>query len=263
MFVHPQFDPVAFSVGPLSIRWYGLAYLVGFALFWLLGRYRARQAWRGISIESVEDLLFYGMLGVIVGGRLGFCFFYQPQWFLAHPADILKVWQGGMSAHGGMLGVIAAMAFYSVKTRTSFLRVADFAVPLAPLGLFFGRIGNFINGELWGRACDPSLPWAMIFPQSGTLIARHPSQLYEALGEGLLLFLVLWVYSVKPRKTGSIAALFCIGYAAARFVVEFFREPDAYLGLGLLGLSRGQWLTLPVLALGLGLFWISRKKDVS
>lgn len=263
MFVHPQFDPVAFSVGPLSIRWYGLAYLVGFALFWLLGRYRARQAWRGISIESVEDLLFYGMLGVIVGGRLGFCFFYQPQWFLAHPADILKVWQGGMSAHGGMLGVIAAMAFYSVKTRTSFLRVADFSVPLAPLGLFFGRIGNFINGELWGRTCDPSLPWAMIFPQSGTLIARHPSQLYEALGEGLLLFLVLWVYSVKPRKTGSVAALFCIGYAAARFVVEFFREPDVYLGLGLLGLSRGQWLTLPVLALGLGLFWISRKKDVS
>ena len=169
MFVHPQFDPVAFSAGPLSIRWYGLAYLLGFALFWFLGRYRARQAWRGISIESVEDLLFYGMLGVIVGGRLGFCFFYQPQWFLTHPSDILKVWQGGMSAHGGMLGVIAAMVFYEVKTRTGFLRVADFAVPLVPLGLFFGRIGNFINGELWGRACDPSLPWAMIFPQSGTL----------------------------------------------------------------------------------------------
>ncbi|HBN73677.1 MAG TPA: prolipoprotein diacylglyceryl transferase [Sutterella sp.] len=260
MFIHPQFDPVAFSIGPLSVRWYGLAYLAGFAFFWLFGRYRAREAWRGISIEGLEDLLFFGMLGVIVGGRLGFCFFYQPQWFAEHPADILKVWQGGMSAHGGIIGVIVAMAFYSVKTHTAFLRVADFVVPLVPLGLFFGRIGNFINGELWGRVADPALPWAMIFPQSGTFAARHPSQLYEAIAEGLFLFVLLWVYSTKPRKPGSVAALFCVGYAVARFVVEFFREPDAYLGLGMLGFSRGQWLTLPVLVVGLVLFWISRNK---
>ena len=263
MFVHPQFNPVAFSAGPLSVHWYGLAYLAGFALFWLLGRYRAREDWRGVSAESLEDLLFYGMVGVIVGGRLGFCLFYQPHWFLVHPGDIFKVWQGGMSAHGGMLGVVIAMAFYCVKTHTAFLRTADFVVPLVPLGLFFGRIGNFINGELWGRVADPTLPWAMIFPQSGTLMARHPSQLYEALLEGLFLFVLLWMYSAKPRKPGSVASLFCIGYATARFIVEFFREPDAYLGLGLLGLSRGQWLTVPVFAIGLFLFWYSRVEKPS
>ncbi len=259
--IHPEFDPVAFSIGPVSVHWYGLAYLVGFALFWFLGRLRAKELWRGFDAEAVEDLLFYGMLGVIFGARIGFCLFYQPAWYLSHPVDILKVWQGGMSAHGGMIGAILAMAYFSRTTKRAFLTVADFVVPMAPLGIFFGRLGNFVNGELWGRVASESVPWAMVFPQSGTLLARHPSQLYEALGEGLLLFLVLWFYSKKPRAAGRVAGLFCVGYAIARFVVEFFREPDAYLGFGLFGLSRGQWLTVPVFCVGLFLFWISGKRE--
>ncbi len=259
MLIHPQFDPVAFSLGPLSVRWYGLAYLAGFALFWLLGRVRAKEVWRGIDSEGVEDLLFYGMLGIILGARLGFCLFYQPSWYLSHPLDIFKVWQGGMSAHGGMLGAITAIAWFSHVKKVSFLRIADFVVPLAPLGIFFGRLGNFVNGELWGRFASETLPWAMIFPQSGSFAPRHPSQLYEAFGEGLFLFLLLWIYSRKPRATGQVAGLFCVGYAIARFVAEFFREPDAYLGFGLFGLSRGQWLTVPVFLVGVVLFLLAKK----
>lgn len=257
----PQFDPVAFSIGPLSVRWYGLMYLIGFAVFLILGRLRARQSWRGISPQQLEDLLFYGVVGVIVGGRLGFCLFYQPEWFLTHPLDIFKLWQGGMSAHGGILGSIAAMFFFCWRTGKSFLGVADFVAPLVPPGLMAGRIGNFINGELWGRAADPSLPWAMIFKNSGTMIARHPSQLYEALLEGVLLFLVVWIYSMKPRARGTTGALFCMGYGVVRFIVEFFREPDSFLGLGLFGLSRGQWLSIPVFLVGLAVFIYCRKKE--
>lgn len=257
----PQFDPVAFSIGPLSVRWYGLMYLIGFAVFLILGRLRARQSWRGISPQQLEDLLFYGVVGVIVGGRLGFCLFYQPEWFLTHPLDIFKLWQGGMSAHGGILGSIAAMFFFCWRTGKSFLGVADFVAPLVPPGLMAGRIGNFINGELWGRAADPSLPWAMIFKNSGTMIARHPSQLYEALLEGVFLFLVVWIYSMKPRARGTTGALFCMGYGVVRFIVEFFREPDSFLGLGLFGLSRGQWLSIPVFLVGLAVFIYCRKKE--
>lgn len=257
----PQFDPVAFSIGPLSVRWYGLMYLIGFAVFLILGRLRARQSWRGISPQQLEDLLFYGVVGVIVGGRLGFCLFYQPEWFLTHPLDIFKLWQGGMSAHGGILGSVAAMFFFCWRTGKSFLGVADFVAPLVPPGLMAGRIGNFINGELWGRAADPSLPWAMIFKNSGTMIARHPSQLYEALLEGVLLFLVVWIYSMKPRARGTTGALFCMGYGVVRFIVEFFREPDSFLGLGLFGLSRGQWLSIPVFLVGLAVFVYCTKKE--
>lgn len=257
----PQFDPVAFSIGPLSVRWYGLMYLIGFAVFLILGRLRARQSWRGISPQQLEDLLFYGVVGVIVGGRLGFCLFYQPEWFLTHPLDIFKLWQGGMSAHGGILGSIAAMFFFCWRTGKSFLGVADFVAPLVPPGLMAGRIGNFINGELWGRAADPSLPWAMIFKNSGTMIARHPSQLYEALLEGVLLFLVVWIYSMKPRARGTTGALFCMGYGVVRFIVEFFRQPDSFLGLGLFGLSRGQWLSIPVFLVGLAVFVYCTKKE--
>lgn len=257
----PQFDPVAFSIGPLSVRWYGLMYLIGFAVFLILGRLRARQSWRGISPQQLEDLLFYGVVGVIVGGRLGFCLFYQPEWFLTHPLDIFKLWQGGMSAHGGILGSIAAMFFFCWRTGKSFLGVADFVAPLVPPGLMAGRIGNFINGELWGRAADPSLPWAMIFKNSGTMIARHPSQLYEALLEGVLLFLVVWIYSMKPRARGTTGALFCMGYGVVRFIVEFFREPDSFIGLGLFGLSRGQWLSIPVFLVGLAVFVYCTKKE--
>ena len=257
----PQFDPVAFSIGPLSVRWYGLMYLIGFAVFLILGRLRARQSWRGISAQQLEDLLFYGVVGVIVGGRLGFCLFYQPEWFLTHPLDIFKLWQGGMSAHGGILGSIAAMFFFCWRTGKSFLSVADFVAPLVPPGLMAGRIGNFINGELWGRAADPSLLWAMIFKNSGTMIARHPSQLYEAILEGVLLFLVVWIYSMKPRARGTTGALFCMGYGVVRFIVEFFREPDSFLGLGLFGLSRGQWLSIPVFLVGLAVFVYCTKKE--
>ena len=213
-----------------------------------------------MSAQGVEDLLFYGVIGVILGGRLGFCLLYQPEWYLTHLLDIFKVWQGGMSAHGGIVGSILAIAYYARRQKTSFLTVADFVAPLVPLGLMFGRLGNFINGELWGRAADPTLPWAMIFENSGTLVPRHPSQLYEAFLEGALLFTVLWLFSRKPRPAGAVGALFCLGYGLVRFVVEYFREPDSYLGLGLFGLSRGQWLRLPVLALGLVvLLWALRR----
>lgn len=213
-----------------------------------------------MSAQGVEDLLFYGVIGVILGGRLGFCLLYQPEWYLTHLLDIFKVWQGGMSAHGGIMGSILAIAYYARRQKTSFLTVADFVAPLVPLGLMFGRLGNFINGELWGRAADPTLPWAMIFENSGTIVPRHPSQLYEAFLEGALLFTVLWLFSRKPRPAGAVGALFCLGYGLVRFVVEYFREPDSYLGLGLFGLSRGQWLSLPVMALGLVvLLWALRR----
>ncbi len=256
----PEFNPIAFSIGPVAVHWYGLMYLFGFAAFWLLGRMRAKEAWRQMSAADMEDLLFYGVIGVILGGRLGFCLFYQPEWYLTHPLDIFKVWQGGMSAHGGIIGSILAIFVFARIREKRFLVVADFVAPLVPLGLMFGRIGNFINGELWGRAASPDLPWAMIFKHSGTLVPRHPSQLYEAFLEGALLFTVLWIFSRKPRATGAIGALFCMGYGLVRFIVEYFREPDSYLGLGLFGLSRGQWLSLPVIALGLIVWiWVNRR----
>lgn len=256
MLVHPQFDPIAISIGPLSVHWYGLMYLVGFALFWFLGNWRAKKdAWRMMDAEKVEDLLFFGVLGVILGGRLGYCFFYQPEFYFSYPSQIIRIWDGGMSAHGGIIGVILAMLYFAKTRAVRFLDVADFVVPLVPLGLFFGRIGNFINGELWGRVCSADFPLAMIFPQAADGLPRHPSQLYEAGLEGLLLFAVLWIYSTKPRARGTVAALFCLGYGICRFAVEFFREPDSFLGLQALGLSQGQWLSLPMIVLG-GCVWV-------
>lgn len=260
MLIHPQFDPVALSAGPIAVRWYGLMYLVGFALFWQLGRYRTKETWRRISEADLENMLFYGVFGVILGGRLGYCLFYQPDYYLSHPMSLFAVWEGGMSAHGGIIGVIIVMIVFARMKQLSFLTVSDFVVPLVPLGLMFGRIGNFINGELWGRPASETLPWAMIFPQSGDALARHPSQLYEALGEGLLLFLLLWIVSKKPRPAGLVSGLFCLGYGTARFVVEFFREPDVFLGLQALGLSRGQWLSLPLIVLGLAVVAVTIRK---
>lgn len=251
MLIHPQFDPVALSLGPIAVRWYGLMYLVGFACFWLLGRRRTAEPWRRITAEDLENMLFYGVFGVILGGRLGYCLFYQPEYYLTHPAALFAVWEGGMSAHGGIIGVIIVMILFAHMKKMPFLTVSDFVVPLVPLGLMFGRIGNFINGELWGRPASPDLPWAMIFPQAGDGIPRHPSQLYESFGEGLLLFLLLWFISRKPRPAGLVSGVFCFGYGAARFIVEYFREPDAFLGLQALDLSRGQWLSLPLIVLGL------------
>ena len=255
MLVHPQFDPVAFSLGPLAVRWYGLMYLVGFALFWWLGRLRARDAWRGMSRQDVEDLLFFGVLGVIIGGRLGYVLFYKPGYYLEHPLEALMLWKGGMASHGGIIGVIAVMWLFARSRGKSFLKVADFVVPLVPLGLAVGRLGNFVNGELWGRAADPSVwPWAMVFPQAGDGVPRHPSQLYQAALEGVLLFVILWLYSGKRRPPGCVGSAFLIGYGALRFVAEFGREPDAFLGLLALRLSMGQWLSLPMIIAGVALF---------
>ncbi len=257
MLVHPQFNPIAFSVGPVSVHWYGLMYLAAFGLFVFLARARARQpAWSqaGWSPREVEDLLFYGVLGVIVGGRLGYVVFYKGAYYLSHPLEIFQVWQGGMSFHGGLLGVLAALYFYGRSRKRTFLEVGDFVAPCVPTGLLVGRLGNFINGELWGRAADPSLPWAMVFPQSGSAVARHPSQIYQALLEGLLLFVVLWFFAKRKHPLGRVSGAFLMGYGALRFIAEYFRQPDSFLGLLALQLSMGQWLCLPMMAVGLWLF---------
>lgn len=253
MLLHPQFDPIALHVGPLSIHWYGVMYLVGFVIFYLLGLKRCKQSWRGISKNDLDDILFLGMIGVILGGRLGFVLFYQPHYYLTHPLEIFALWQGGMSVHGGFIGVILGLLYFAWRKHRAPLQVGDFVAPLVPLGFFFGRIGNFINGELWGRPASENLPWAMVFPQAGDTLARHPSQLYEALLEGILLFVVTWWYSAAPRPRGAVSGLFLAGYGCARFCVEFFREPDSYLGLQALSLSRGQWLSLPLIIAGIGL----------
>jgi phosphatidylglycerol:prolipoprotein diacylglycerol transferase len=250
MFVHPQFDPIAFQLGPLSVRWYGLMYLLGFVLFVVLGKYRARQnLLTGWHPRDVDDMLFFGVFGVILGGRLGYVLFYKPMYYFAHPLEVLALWQGGMSFHGGFLGVLIALALFARHRQKPWLDVTDFVAPLIPLGLAAGRLGNFINGELWGRVTDPHAPWAMVFPQVDTQ-PRHPSQLYEAGLEGLLLFAILWWYARRRRPLGAVSGLFLIGYGTFRFVVEFTREPDSFLGVLALGLSMGQWLSIPMIVIG-------------
>ena len=253
MLLHPQFDPIALSLGPLHVRWYGLMYLLAFIQFSLLGRYQLQKMQGPLTVDQLDDLLFYGMMGVILGGRLGEVIFYQPTYFLAHPLEVFAVWQGGMSFHGGFLGVLAAMAFWARKNKSSWLTITDFIAPLVPLGLAAGRVGNFINGELWGRVTSPDLPWAMAFPQSGDLQPRHPSQLYHVGLEGLCLFIILWLYTRQPRPTGATSGVFLIGYGSFRFITEFFREPDS----GIFGhsylVSMGQWLSLPMILTG---FWL-------
>lgn len=264
MLLHPQFDPVALSLGPLAVRWYGLMYLVAFAQFFFLGRRRivSRPA-AGWTVAQLDDLLFYGVLGVIVGGRLGQVLFYEPGYYLANPAEIAAVWKGGMSFHGGFLGVLAAMALWAKKTGKPWLAVTDFIAPLVPLGLAAGRVGNFINGELWGRAADPALPWAMIFPQAGDMVPRHPSQLYHVGLEGLTLFAVLWLYSSRERPQGAVSGVFLIGYGAFRFFTEFFREPDAGIFGHSYTVSMGQWLSLPMAAAGAWLLTRALRRQTS
>jgi phosphatidylglycerol:prolipoprotein diacylglycerol transferase len=263
MLQHPQFDPVAIAIGPVAVHWYGLTYLVAFGLFWWLGGRRAalpQFASRGWTRRDIEDLLFWGVIGVVIGGRVGYAIFYKPGQYLANPLDILMLWKGGMSFHGGMLGVIVALALYARSRGRPFLEMMDLVAPCVPTGLASGRIGNFINGELWGRAADPSLPWAMVFPQSGSALPRHPSQLYQFLLEGLVLFALLWWYGRRERARGQVASAFLVGYGVLRFVAEFFREPDSFLGVLALGLSMGQWLCLPMIAAGAGLWlWFGRQ----
>ena len=258
MLVHPQFNPVAVQLGPLAIHWYGLMYLAGFMTFLWLGRKRiAALNHPQIDKKLLDDLLFYGVLGVILGGRLGYVLFYKASYYLDHPLEILAVWQGGMSFHGGFLGVLVAMVWLAYKKNLRWLQLTDFIAPLVPPGLAFGRLGNFINGELWGRPTD--MPWAMVFPQVDNL-PRHPSQLYEFALEGLLLFALLWLYARKPRPVGAVSGLFLIGYGSFRFLAEFTREPDDFLGLLSFGMSMGQWLSLPMVLAGVLLMALSAKR---
>lgn len=256
MIVHPGIDPVAFSIGPVSVQWYGLMYLAGFVAGYWLGVVRARRPGSGWTSDDVADVLFYIAIGVILGGRLGYVLFYNAGYYLDNPLEILALWTGGMSFHGGLLGVIAAMAWYAWKTNRGFFQVADFVAPLTPLGLLAGRIGNFINQELWGRPTD--LPWAMMFPATDpSRLPRHPSMLYEAMLEGVVLFVVLWWYSRQPRRAGRVSGLFLACYGMFRFIVEFVREPDPHIGyLAFDWLTMGQVLSLPMVLLGLVLLFL-------
>jgi phosphatidylglycerol:prolipoprotein diacylglycerol transferase len=268
MLIHPSINPVALQLGPVALHWYGLMYLAAFGLFMWLAHLRLRHApfvhrvgaaaW---TRKDVEDILWLGVMGVIVGGRLGYCLFYKPLYYLAHPLEIFAIWQGGMSFHGGLLGVLVALLWFAHSRAKPVLEVADFVAPCVPTGLAAGRLGNFINGELWGRVASPDLPWAMVFPGAGNW-PRHPSQLYQFLLEGLLLFVLLWLYARQPRKPGQVVAAFLLGYGVLRFVAEFFREPDAFLGLLSLGLSMGQWLCVPMVVGGAVLWrWADKHKQ--
>ena len=267
MLMYPHIDPVALQLGPFAIHWYGLTYLAAFGLFYWLGTRRLRHppfasvtgqgAW---SRKDVEDMLFLGVMGTIIGGRLGYCLFYKPGYYATHPLEIFFVWQGGMSFHGGLLGVMASQLWFARSRHKPFWQVMDFVAPCVPLGLAAGRVGNFINGELWGRFSDPGLPWGMVFPQSGSPLPRHPSQVYQFLLEGLLLFVIMWLYGRREHKQAQVSAVFLIGYGVLRFVAEFFREPDNYLGLLALGMSMGQWLCVPMVAAGVALWvWADRR----
>ena len=257
MLVHPNFDPVAIHLGPLAVRWYGLMYLVGFALAFWLGRQRIKASKAGrVTLAVLDDLLFFGVLGVVLGGRLGYVLFYKPGYYFSHLLEIPAVWHGGMSFHGGFLGVLLAVWWVARKHGLRWLEVTDFLAPLSPLAFAAGRLGNFINGELPGRVT--TVPWGMVFRDAGPL-PRHPSQLYQFALEGLLLFAILWIYSGKRRPLGAVSGAFLIGYGLLRFTAEFFREPDDFLGLLALNLSMGQWLSLPMIAAGAGmLLWAWR-----
>jgi phosphatidylglycerol:prolipoprotein diacylglycerol transferase len=251
MFIHPQFDPIALQVGPVAVRWYGLMYLLAFAMVLVLGRHRIRtQPWHDWTAANLDDMLFLGVIGTILGGRLGYILFYKLADYLQQPLHVFYVWEGGMSFHGGFLGVILAMLWFARSRRKNWLAVTDFFAPLVPLGLGAGRIGNFINAELWGRPTD--VPWAMVFPNVDNQ-PRHPSQLYECALEGVVLCSVLWWFSRKPRPAGAVSGLFLLGYGIMRFAVEYTREPDSFLGLLALGLSMGQWLSLPMMLGGAAL----------
>jgi phosphatidylglycerol:prolipoprotein diacylglycerol transferase len=254
MLTHPNIDPVALKIGPLAVHWYGLAYLAAFAVAWGLARFRARRADAPVTPAQIEDVIFYSALGVILGGRCGYVLFYNFGQFLQDPLWLFRVWEGGMSFHGGILGVIAAMGLYAWRQRINPARLWDFVAPLAPLGLFLGRLANFFNQELWGR--ETTVAWGMVFPRTDPLrLVRHPSQLYEAFLEGIVLFAIVWTFSRKPRPPLAVGGLFVFFYGVFRFVVEFFREPDAQIGFAAFGwMSRGQQLSLPMIIIGAGLF---------
>jgi phosphatidylglycerol:prolipoprotein diacylglycerol transferase len=253
-----DFDPIAISIFGWGIHWYGLTYVMAFLSAFWLARLQTKRQYKDWNYEQIDDLLFYGGLGVILGGRIGYVLFYSFPAFIENPLMLFKVWQGGMSFHGGLLGVLVAMALFNNKYKKGYFNIADFVAPLIPLGLGFGRLGNFINGELWGKPTD--LPWGMIFPSADTL-PRHPNPLYEALLEGLVLFIILWWFSAKPRARMATSALFAICYGAFRLMIEFVRVPDAHLGYLAWGwLTMGQLLSLPLIIVGFVLAYLSQKK---
>ncbi|EIJ48435.1 prolipoprotein diacylglyceryl transferase transmembrane protein [Herbaspirillum sp. GW103] len=253
MLVHPMPDPIAIHIGPLAVHWYGLMYLLAFAQFIAVGRLRIKQphiAAVGWKKEDLDDMLFYGVLGVVVGGRLGEILFYNPAYYFAHPADMIAVWKGGMSFHGGFLGVLLAMYLWGRKRGRNLMDIMDFIAPLVPLGYAAGRLGNFINAELPGRPADPSLPWAMIWPNVDN-IPRHPSPIYQMLVDGILLFIILWIFARHARPRMAVAAMFSLLYGCARFFTEYFRVPDYEVHFGGITISAGQMLSVPMIVLGI------------
>ena len=257
MLVYPGFDPVALELGPLKVRWYGLTYLIAFAVAWWLARRRAAQPGSTWQVTDVDDFLFFAMLGVILGGRIGYTLFYGMEFWLQDPLYLLRVWEGGMSFHGGLIGVLVALAVFAQRRGRRIADVFDFAAALPGIGILAVRVGNFINGELWGRPGD--VPWAMLVDG----VARHPTQLYEALLEGALLAAVLWWFTSKPRPQWAPSGPFLIMYASGRLIVEFWRLPDAHIGYLAGGwLTMGHVLTLPMLLAGIALLLIAYRRNV-
>ena len=260
MLPYPQIDPVAIAIGPLKIHWYGLMYLIGIGGAWLLASRRVQRFAPEWHKDKLSDLVFWVALGVILGGRLGYVLFYDFAAYLADPAKILRVWEGGMSFHGGLIGVLLAVWLFGRRNDKSFFALMDFIAPLVPIGLGAGRIGNFINAELWGKATD--LPWAMVFPTDPAQLPRHPSQLYQFALEGVALFVILWLYTRKPRPVMSVSGLFAVCYGVFRFIVEFVRVPDAQLGYLAFGwLTMGQLLCIPMVLIGAGMMVWAYQRD--
>ncbi|MDB5777314.1 MAG: prolipoprotein diacylglyceryl transferase [Herbaspirillum sp.] len=262
MLIHPMPNPIAFSIGPLDVHWYGLMYLAAFAQFIALGRLRVKQphiAAAGWKREDLDDMLFYGVLGVVLGGRLGEILFYHPDFYFSNPAQMFAVWKGGMSFHGGFLGVMLAMYIWGRKKGRNLMSIMDFIAPMVPLGYAFGRLGNFINAELPGRVADPSLPWAMIWPNVDNL-PRHPSPIYQALVDGVLLFIILWLYARHARPLMAVAGMFSLLYGCARFFTEYFRVPDYNVSWAGITISAGQMLSIPMIVLGIILLAVAYRR---
>ena len=260
MISYPDISPVAIDFGAIKVHWYGLMYLFGFIAALWVGNIRARKKGSGWIKEQVSDVIFYGALGVILGGRIGYILFYNFDIFLNNPFIILRIWEGGMSFHGGLLGVFIALYFFARKSGKTYFQVADFIAPMVPLGLGFGRLGNFINKELWGRPVESAVPWAMDY---GDHIARHPSALYQAFSEGLVLFIIIYIYSAKPRPAMAVSGLFMLLYGSFRFITEFYRTPDAHLGFVMFDwMSKGQQLSIPMIITGVVVLFLAYKNQV-